>query len=300
MEPRFPGEPLGLIAGGGRLPRIVAEAARAHGFRPVVVRIADAEGDDWDGFAGGYYSWGRTGDAIRFLKRSGVLRVVACGTVSKRPDFRAIVPSFATLLKLPAAFAIVRGGDDRLLRAAARFLENEGLEPMAVQDVEPKLLAPAGRIAGREPGTSEERALALAHRAAVALGRLDVGQAVVASQERVIALEAAEGTREMLHRVADLRARNRLGRGETLALVKAAKPQQDERFDLPSIGVSTIVEADAAGVRAIGVSAGRSLVIDYDAVAAAARDAGIAVLGLAPDGLPDEASRPAASAGSTA
>ncbi|MCE7027336.1 LpxI family protein [Jiella avicenniae] len=281
MDPRFPGEPLGLIAGGGRLPRIVAEAARARGFTPIVVRIADAESDDWDGFDGGYFSWGRTGDAIRFLKRKAVARVVTCGTVSRRPDFRSMLPSFATLFLLPTAFRIVRGGDDRLLRNVAVFLKAQGLEPLAVQDVAPKLLAPTGPIAGRRPDAAEERALHLALNAARTLGSLDVGQAVVASQERVIALEAAEGTREMLLRVAELKTRGRIGRGERLVLVKAVKPQQDERFDLPSIGVSTIREAEGAGIGAIGVTAEKSLIIDCEALVTAAGEAGIAVVGLA-------------------
>ncbi|MBO0662363.1 UDP-2,3-diacylglucosamine diphosphatase LpxI [Jiella sp. MQZ9-1] len=283
MEPRVPGEPLGVIAGGGQMPRIVAEAARARGFHPIVVRIADAIDDDWSAFDGAYYPWGKTGDAIRFLRRRGVARVVTCGTVSRRPDFRAILPSFATLAILPTALRVVRGGDDRLLRNVAAFLRAEGLEPLAVQDVAPQLLAPSGVISGREPGPQERAALVIAATAAAQLGSLDVGQAVVASQERVIALEAAEGTREMLQRVADLKRRGRIGRAERLVLVKAIKPQQDERFDLPSIGVSTIVEAEAAGVSAIGVSAGKSLVIDYDALVAAAREAWIAVVGLAAD-----------------
>ncbi|ORE98108.1 UDP-2,3-diacylglucosamine diphosphatase LpxI [Aurantimonas sp. 22II-16-19i] len=282
MEPRFPGEPLGLIAGGGRLPRIVAEAARARGFTPIVVRIADAEGDDWTGFCGGYFSWGRTGDAVRFMKASGVTRVAACGTVSRRPDFRSILPSLRTLIMLPTAFRIVRGGDDRLLRNVAAFLKAEGLEPVAVQDVEPRLLAPPGAIAGRRADAAERAALGLGLRAAEALGKLDVGQAVVASQERVIALEAAEGTREMLHRVAELKSRGRIGRGERLVLVKAVKPGQDERYDLPSIGASTIVEAEEAGIGAIGVTAEKSLLIDYEALVAAATQANIAVVGLVP------------------
>ena len=281
MEPSFPGEPLGLIAGGGRLPRIVAEAARAGGFTPIVVRIADAIDDNWDGFDGGYYPWGNVGNAVRFMKASGVSRVVACGTVSRRPDFRSILPSFRTLVMLPTAFRIVRGGDDRLLRNVAAFLKAQGLEPVAVQDVAPRLLAPCGPIGGRKTDAAERAALALGLRAAEALGTLDVGQAVVASQERVIALEAAEGTREMLQRVAELKTRGRIGRGERLVLVKAVKPQQDERFDLPSIGASTIREAESAGIGAIGVTAEKSLIIDYEALVQAADEARIAVVGLA-------------------
>ncbi|MCQ0986862.1 LpxI family protein [Jiella marina] len=280
MEPRFPGEPLGLIAGGGRLPRIVAEAAQRRGWSLHVAGIADAEDDDWSGFDGGYFPWGKTGDAIAYLKRQNVRRVVTCGTVSKRPDFRSVWPSLRTLFLLPTAFRIVRGGDDNLLRNVARFLQSEGLEPVAVQDIEPRLLAPSGLIAGQVPEASLSAALALGQRSAETLGALDIGQAVVASQERVIAVEAAEGTREMLRRVADLTQRGRLGRSERLVLVKAFKPQQDARFDLPSIGVTTIAEAREGGIEAIGVSAGASLLIDHDDLVAAAREAGISVVGL--------------------
>lgn len=291
MEPRFPGEPLGLIAGGGRLPRIVAEAAQRRGWSLYVAGIADAEDDDWSAFDGGYYPWGHTGDAIAYLKRQNVRRVVTCGTVSKRPDFRSIWPSLRTLFLLPTAFRIVRGGDDNLLRNVARFLQSEGLEPVSVQDIEPRLLAPSGLIAGDAPDASLSAALDLAMRAAETLGALDIGQAVVASRERVIAVEAAEGTREMLRRVADLKGRGRLGRSERLVLVKAFKPQQDARFDLPSIGVTTIAEAQECGIEAIGVSAGTSLLIDHDDLVEAARLAGVSLLGL------EQGQRPASAAG---
>ncbi|MEF2550187.1 UDP-2,3-diacylglucosamine diphosphatase LpxI [Aurantimonas sp. A2-1-M11] len=280
LAPDRPGDALGLVAGGGSLPRLVAEAARRSGWRPVVVRIGDGMADDWSGYEGGAFAWGRTGDAIAYMKSCGVRRMVFCGTVSHRPDFRALIPSFQTLIRLPAALKIVRGGDDRLLRALSRYMEKQGFEMIAVQDIAPSLLTPCGTLTRRAPGRDEEQALTLATRAAHRLGALDIGQAVVASADRVVALEGIEGTREMLLRVADLKTRGRIGRSERCVLVKIVKPTQDERFDLPSIGDATIAEAAAAGISAIGITAGRSLVLGIDDVLAAAEAKDIAIVGL--------------------
>ncbi len=283
LAPDRPGDPLGLVAGGGSLPRLVAEAARVSGWRVIVVRIGDGMADDWSGYEGGAYPWGRTGDAIAYMKSCGVRRMVFCGTVSHRPDFRSLIPSFQTLIRLPAALKIVRGGDDRLLRALSRYMERQGFEMLAVQDIVPQLLTPGGTLTRRMPDADEEQALVLAARAAGRLGELDIGQAVVASRDRVIALEGIEGTREMLQRVADLKTRGRIGRSERCVLVKSVKPAQDERFDLPSIGGATIEEAAAAGITVIGATAGRSLVLGIDDVLEAAEAAGIAIVGLEED-----------------
>ncbi len=283
LAPDRPGDALGLVAGGGSLPRLVAEAARASGWRVVVVRIGDGMADDWSGYEGGAYPWGRTGDAIAYMKSCGVRRMVFCGTVSHRPDFRSLIPSFQTLIRLPAALKIVRGGDDRLLRALSRYMERQGFEMLAVQDIGPQLLTPGGTLTHRMPDADEEQALVLAARAAGRLGELDIGQAVVASRDRVIALEGIEGTREMLQRVADLKFRGRIGRSERCVLVKSVKPTQDERFDLPSIGGATIEEAAAAGITVIGATAGRSLILGIDDVLEAAEAAGIAIVGLEED-----------------
>ncbi|MEX6507623.1 LpxI family protein [Jiella sp. M17.18] len=280
MEPEAHGQPIGIVSGGGSLPRIVAEGARAKGWRPVMVLLADARPADWTGFDGRSFPWGRAGDAIDHLKRSGVRHVVFAGTVSQRPDFRALIPSFRTLIRLPDALRIVRGGDDRLLRTLGRYLERQGFQMLAVQDIVPALIAPEGVLGGVSPDPMQARALRVADEAARMLGSLDIGQAVVASPERVVAVEAVEGTREMLQRVADLRARKRLHRSERCVLVKTVKPQQDLRFDLPSIGAATIAEAAAAGIGAIGLTAGRSLILGIDEVVAAADAAAIALVGL--------------------
>ena len=127
--------------------------------------------------------------------------------------------------------------------------------------------------------------------AALRLGELDVGQAAVASQERVVALEGIEGTREMIGRVAGLRNRGRIGRKERCALVKRVKPAQDRRFDLPSIGARTVEEAAEAGITAIGVTAGESLIIGLEEVVEAAARAGIALVGLGSAQTPGHGSK---------
>lgn len=281
MAPERPGEPLGILAGGGSLPRIVAAAALAAGWTPVVVRIGDGVLDDWTGFEGEAFAWGRSGDALAYLKRRQVRRVVFCGTITRRPDFRALLPSFRTLIRLPSALRMVRGGDDHLLRGVSRYLERDGFAMLAVQEIVPELLAPSGLLSRRALRDEEVRAMDIAATAARRLGELDIGQAVVASAERVIAVEAVEGTREMLARVGDLRRRGRVTPSERCVLVKSVKPQQDSRFDLPSIGVATIAETAAAGITAIGVTAGRSLILGLEDVVTAADASAIALVGLA-------------------
>ncbi len=274
---------LGIVAGGGELPRIVADAALADGRGAVVVvQIADAIDEDWSTYDSRPFAWGRVGDAIAYMKTRGVKRLVFCGTVTKRPDFRSLMPSLKTLRIMPSVLNIVRGGDDRLLRSLTRFLEtSHGFTLVGVQDIVPRLLTPLGALTRRPPNGAESAALVLGAKAALRLGELDIGQAVVASNDRVIALEGIEGTKVMLERVADLRRAGRIGKSERCVLVKMKKPVQDERFDLPSIGVSTIEEAATAGITAIGVSAGHSLILGLDEVVAAASRHGIALVGLA-------------------
>lgn len=279
-QPPLAGEPIGIVAGGGILPHILAEAARGAGWHPVIIAVGEGAATDWTGFEAHAFGWNRVGDAVAFLKSRGVRRLVVGGTIAVRPDFRSLVPSLRTLALVPELLRMIRGGDDHLLRAAIGALERRGFEFLAVQDVAPELLMPAGLLAGHRPSRSEMQALQRGSRAALRLGELDIGQAVVASQDRVIAAEGIEGTRDMLLRVADYRRRGRIGKGERLVLVKAVKPGQDRRIDLPSIGAGTIEEGAKAGLAGIGLSAGGGLIIGLEDVIAAAQRNGVFVIGL--------------------
>lgn len=291
VVPGFADEPLGIIAGGGDLPRLVAAQAVEHGWTPVILAVGDGIGASWlpgDSWA---MAWGRLGDAFGHLKARGVRRLVMCGTVSVRPDFRSILPSLRTLAMLPQIFQVIRGGDDNLLRAAAKAFEGRGFELLAVQEILPELLMPEGAVTALRPSDQEQAALRRGFEAARLLGALDVGQAVVASRDRVIALEGIEGTQEMLARVADLRRRGRIGSREHAVLVKGVKPGQDLRFDLPSIGVATVEQAAEAGLAGIGLSAGHALVIGVDDVVAAAKAKGLFLYGWPDDPVNTEAVR---------
>lgn len=270
---------LAIVAGGGALPRIVYDQARAAGHDPVVVAIADGMADPWEGAEVLRLPWSRTGDVFGALRRASVTAVIFCGTISVRPDYRSLLPSLRTLAILPEIFRIVRGGDDSLLRAVGRAFERRGFLVLAVQDVVPRLLTPPGPLGTRGPSERESAAVERAAQAARRLGELDVGQAAVASADRVIALEGIEGTREMLARVADLRARGRIGRSEKTVLFKACKPQQDPRFDLPSVGVETVAQCAEAGVSGIALTARRSLLVGLDDILAEAHRADLFLVG---------------------
>ncbi|WP_280137789.1 LpxI family protein [Aureimonas sp. AU12] len=257
---------LAIIAGGGALPRIVADEAARAGRNPFIVPIADGRAGDWSAWDHKPLSWARTGDVFALLRSRGVGTVVFCGTISVRPDYRSMIPSLRTLAFMPELFRMVRGGDDSLIRAVSRAFEARGFEVVGVQSIVPTLLMPAGVLSARTPDLREMDAVRRAAEAADLIGRLDVGQAVVASCDRVIALEGIEGTQEMLRRVADLRARGRIGRREPTVLFKAFKPQQDARFDLPSMGRDTVDQAVAAGLSGIALTAGRSLLIESERV----------------------------------
>jgi UDP-2,3-diacylglucosamine hydrolase len=271
---------IAIFAGGGSLPRIVARRASEQGLAPFIIPIADGSSEAWSDYSHRHFPWSRTGDVFGFLRRLGIVQVLFCGTISVRPDYRSLLPSLRTLLMLPELFRIVRGGDDSMLRAVAGAFERRGFEVVSVQSIAPELVTPKGVATFREPDNRETLAIGRAYEAAVRLGSVDAGQAVVASADRIIALEGIEGTREMLNRVAELRSRGRIGRAEPCVLFKAFKPQQDERFDLPSIGVETVHEATAAGLAGIALTAGQSLIIGRDDVLGAMNQAGLFLVGV--------------------
>ncbi len=270
---------LGLIAGSGRLPFEVAEGARAHGLELAILALEDNTDPTIEGHADRYLriAAGELEKLIGFFKRSRVDEVILAGAVAKpemlrdparlRPDARAI----AVLARLRDR------GDDALLRAVADELESEGMPVVDSTKYLRERLTRAGRMAGPEP-TPELRAdLALGLRVSRSLGQHDVGQSVVVKRGSVLAVEAIEGTDATVRRAAQLG-----GRGA--ALVKAAKPRQDLRFDVPVIGPGTVELARECGLLAIGLEAGRTLVLERERACALAEQAGLGLIGLAPEG----------------
>lgn len=272
---------LAIIAGGGMLPHHVAEAARARGEKPYIIALSNETGLDWSDFDHQFLGIGNFKAISAVFRNEGIDRVVLSGAVRRRPEWRDIKPTLKTLTKVPGVLkTLLSGGDDAVLKMAIELIEASGAHVIGVQDIIPELLAETGPLGANEPDQDDWKDIEIAAAAAVALGRLDVGQGAVAVGGRVVALEGPEGTDAMLARVATLRTEGRISTRRRGVLVKLCKPQQDLRADLPSIGASTIEGALAAGLAGIAVEAGRALVLERSEMIAQANDAGIFVTGI--------------------
>lgn len=271
---------LGLIAGGGGLPREIAEHCRDTGRPLFVVRLKGFADASLARFEGADVGLAELGKCIKALRRSACDAVCLAGIVN-RPDFKALAPDLRGLAALPGAIAAARRGDDALLRFLVGEFEKEGFAIEGAEAVMRDLSLRPGPL-GRHTPTPEqladaEQALAVAR----AIGRLDVGQAAVVCDGLVLAVEAQEGTDAMLARVAGLPAHLHGQESDRRGvLAKAPKPIQETRVDLPTIGVATVRGAAAAGLAGIVGEAGRLLVLERAATVALADELGLFVLGV--------------------
>jgi DUF1009 family protein len=274
---------LAIIAGGGMLPRYVADAARTRGENPYILALSNESGENWSGFDHEVISIGNYAGIGAAFREKGVDRAVLSGFVRRRPEWRDIHAPWKALLAVPLIVrTLVKGGDDTVLKMVIRLIESEGVRVVGAHEIVPDLLGTEGPLGAVAPDSAAEADITAAAAAALALGRLDVGQGAVAVGSRVVALEGAEGTDGMLERVAQLRAEGRISQRRKGVLVKLCKPGQDLRADLPSIGVETLRRAQAAGLAGIAIEAGRSLVLERAAVVAEADAHGLFVTGIVP------------------
>jgi DUF1009 family protein len=275
---------LGLIAGGGRLPMEIADHCARTG-RPVhILRLRGFAGPEMDGRPGETVGLAELGKCIRSLKRAGCEAVCLAGNVA-RPDFRKLKPDFRGLRAIPWAIAAARRGDDALLRYLVGIFEHEGFAVEGAHEVTSELTLPPGRLGAVAVRADHRVDIARALEVAREIGRLDIGQGAVVCDGLVLAVEAQEGTDAMLERVAGLPAALRGAPGRPKGvLVKAPKPIQEERVDLPTIGPSTIQGVARAGLAGVAGEAGRLLVLERDEVIRLADELGVFVLGLEPDG----------------
>jgi DUF1009 family protein len=267
---------LGILAGAGELPVRIIDACRATG-RPVFVLAFEGAADP-AALAGVPQAWVRLGaaaDGLRLLRENGVEELVMAGGI-ERPSLFSLRPDWRTA-KFFARVGYRALGDDGLLKAVIHELEEEGFRVVGADSLLPQAVAPDGPLGRLTPDAQAEADIALGFRVARALGALDIGQAAVVQQGLVLGVEAIEGTDALIARAGRLK---REGPGGVL--VKAAKPGQERRVDLPTIGLRTVANVAAAGLRGIAVEAGTSLVIDPKALAAAADRAGLFVIGIKP------------------
>jgi DUF1009 family protein len=272
--------PLALICGGGSLPLAVADLVAARGRKVLLFPLrgaADAAGVER--YPHHWMHMGQVAKLMRLAHAANCRDMVFIGSLV-RPSLWQIRFDFKTLILLPRIAAAYRGGDDHLLSRVGRFFEQNGFHVLGAHEVAPQILVPEGTL-GRAQAADRDRAdIALGFDYLRATGPFDVGQAVVVAGKHVLAVEAAEGTDQMLSRVAELRASGRVfapaGSG---VLVKAPKPGQDRRFDLPSIGPLTVEGVARAGLAGIAVVAGGTVVAEPERLVAAADRTNIFVIG---------------------
>jgi DUF1009 family protein len=272
---------LGLIAGGGGLPLALAEHCRQAGRPYFVIRLRGFAEPAMDAFPGEAAGVAEIGRIVKLAHDAGCESLCFAGLV-RRPDFAALKPDLRGLTWLPGAMLAARKGDEALLRFLMREFEKEGFRIEGAHEVMAELALPVGPLGGLAPQDEHGVDIAKAIQTARAIGALDIGQAVVVCDGLVLAVEAQEGTDALLRRVAELPAdlRGAPGRRKGV-LAKIAKPIQEERVDLPTIGLATIEGADRAGLAGVVGVAGKTLVLERAAVAAAADAAGLFVVGVA-------------------
>jgi len=272
---------LGIIAGQGSLPSLLADAASARGLRLHIVGIRGEASDEIERFPHTWLKWGEIGKMFRVLNENGCKDLLIIGGVS-RPDFSNFRLDLGGIKTLPFILSLSKGGDDHVLSRVVRYFEDKGYRVHGVGEVAPELLAGEGVLGSKTPSAEDQADIESALRVVAALGRLDIGQAAVVAKGYVLAVEAAEGTDAMLTRCAELRQSGRTGRrGRAGVLVKMPKPGQEERVDLPTIGPDAVTKAAAAGLSGIAVAAGHVLMAERDATIAAADRHGLFLLGVA-------------------
>jgi len=268
---------LGIIAGGGGLPRRLIDTCRADG-REVFVLALQGEAEP-ETVAGVAHAWCRIGAAAKILEllhQHGVVDLVLAGSVRRlnlsamRPDWRAT--------KMFAKIGYRLLGDDGLLSGIVKELEGEGFRLIGAHELLDAASMPEGPLGRVRPSTDADSDIARGVAIARAMGKLDIGQAVVVQQGLILGVEAIEGTDALVRRCAGLR---RDGPGGVL--VKLAKPGQESRVDRPTIGPKTVTMAVDAGLQGIAAEARAVLVIDRDEVIRTADAAGLFVVGVRPD-----------------
>jgi len=270
---------LGIIAGGGELPIAIAECASEAGKPVFVVALEGIADPAVQRFKHDWVSLGEIGRMAALLHQNHCGEVLLAGKVS-RPKWSALTFDAKAMLKLPKVMAAALQGDDALLRSFVDIIEGDGFRAVSAAEAAPGLLAGSGVLGRHQPSEQDQADLVRAVQIVRALGAFDVGQAAIVCEGLPLSVEAAEGTDAMIARVAELpehlRGSERKRKG---VLVKARKPTQDGRTDLPVIGTQTVANAARVGLAGIGLEAGAALIVNKRAVREAADKAGLFLFG---------------------
>ena len=269
---------LGIIAGGGELPKVLIEHCLNQKREFFVLAIEGNAGKDIipQDVPQKWIRIGQAGTGFKLFKDEKVKEVVMIGTI-KRPSFFDLVPD----LRTAAFFAKIGAkslGDDGILRALVKEIESEGIVVRAIHEVLPDLLIKEGVLGKIKPSKQAKEDIKRAVEVATALGKLDVGQAVVVQQGLVLGVEGIEGTAELVRRCKDYKRKGNGG-----VLVKIRKPQQDMRIDLPTIGDRTIMSAYESGLEGVALHAGNGLIVNEKEAVKLADKLGLFIMGVNPN-----------------
>jgi DUF1009 family protein len=274
-------EKIGLIAGNGKFPLLVLDAARARGAEVVVAAIKEETFPEIESHGAAAIYWmslGELGRLIDTFKREGVRRAIMAGQVKHKQIFSSIRPDWR-LAKL--LLSLRTRNTDALLGGVAKVLADEGITLEDSTSFLQPLLARAGVLTRRPPTEDEHKDIAYGREVARHLAQYDIGQTVVVAHAACIAVEAIEGTDTTIERAGRIMAALE-GDASTLArnltVVKVAKPNQDMRFDVPVVGINTMEVMRQAGATCLALDAGKCLLLDGDAIPAAADAAGICII----------------------
>ena len=269
---------IGLIAGNGRFPFLVLDAARSLGYDVTIIALKEEASPEIEEAAAReptaalhWISIGQLGAFLKILKDAGLTQAVMAGQVKHIKIFGGFVPDLTAMSLLSRVKAM---NTDALIAAVADLMREHGVELINSTAFLEPLLAGAGQLSQRAPNEAERKDLEFGYRMADAIAGLDIGQTIAVKHQAVVAVEAMEGTDETISRAGHLA-------GAGVTIVKVAKPNQDLRFDVPVVGLATIQAMRAAGATVLSLDAGRALIFDREAFFASANQAGIAVIGRA-------------------
>ena len=271
---------LGIIAGGGSIPEMLVRQCLTEGRDFVVLAIeGNADKNFFNNGADFPLRWiriGQAGTGFKYFTEQQVRDVVMIGTI-RRPSFFDLVPD----LRTTAFFARIGAkalGDDGILRALVKEIEGDGMSVKGIHEVIPELLVKEGILTKRKPSERDKEDIRRGIEAALALGRLDIGQAVVVQQGWVLGVEGIEGTDELIRRCKEYRRKGGGG-----VLVKLRKPEQDMRIDLPTVGPRSVERAHECGLEGLAVHAGNGLIVDEKETVALADKYGMFIIGVNPN-----------------
>jgi DUF1009 family protein len=264
---------IGIIAGMGELPVIIAKDARERGYKVITVALETLASLEMDSVSDEirWVNPGKFGELIDILKKHQIKEAIMAGKVPKSLLFKSKITPDLRAVKL--LFSIKDKSDDAILNAITKELAGEGIEIIDTTKFSPHLLTPVGCLTRKKPDEEQWKDIEFGWKIAKEIGKLDIGQTVVIKGKAVMAIEAIEGTDEAI-------LRGGKWAGDGAVVVKVSKPQQDMRMDVPAVGPDTLKSMENVNAKVLALEAHRSMIVDRETVIRAAESAGIVIVGI--------------------